>query len=117
MTIGGQVVVQVNHISGDHCKLMVDAPREMTILRGEVLERQGGERPACVVDAPFQHRQELTWNRNKARTLAAMRLRLSRMDGGSEDVQALKRQLDYLFPPETSPGGTGTPPEKKVSTG
>ena len=26
----------------------IDAPREVPILRGEVLERNGGKRPSCV---------------------------------------------------------------------
>ena len=41
MTIGENVVVQLDRISGDRCKLVVEAPREIPILRGEVLERQG----------------------------------------------------------------------------
>ena len=48
MTIGGNVVVQLDRISGNRCKLMVQAPRDMTILRGEVLERNGEERPPCL---------------------------------------------------------------------
>ena len=52
MTIGEDVVVQLDHISGDRCKLMIQAPKDMTILRGEVLERTGGERPECVFDGP-----------------------------------------------------------------
>ena len=52
MTIGENVVVQLDRISGDRCKLVVDAPREIAILRGEVRERSGKERPACVFDAP-----------------------------------------------------------------
>ena len=48
MTIGGDVVVQLDHISGDRCKLMIEAPRDMTILRGEVLERNGEDRPLCL---------------------------------------------------------------------
>ena len=59
MTIGEQVVVQLDRISGDRCKLMVAAPREVSVLRGEVLERTGGERPACVTDGPRWHRQEI----------------------------------------------------------
>ncbi|MDE6954426.1 MAG: carbon storage regulator [Oscillospiraceae bacterium] len=48
MTIGGDVVVQLDRMSGDRCKLLIDAPRELTVLRGEVLERGGGQRPdAC----------------------------------------------------------------------
>ena len=98
MTIGDSVVVQLDRIAGDRCKLMIDAPREIPILRGEVLERIGGERPACVVEGPRWHRREIPWNRSKAQALAAMRMLLSEMDGRDSNVQALRRQLDHMFP-------------------
>ena len=106
MTIGGDVVVQLDRISGNRCKLMVQAPRDMTVLRGEVLERGGGQRPDCVLDGPVRHRQEVLWNRSKTRTLAAMRRLLSQMDGGDDDVRTLRRQLDYILPPEFASGET-----------
>jgi len=99
MTIGENVVVQLDRISGDRCKLMVNAPREVSILRGEVLERSGGERPSCVVDGPRWHRQEVTWNRSKEQALKAMRALLEQMDGRDGNVQSLRRQLDHMFPP------------------
>ena len=86
MTIGEDVVVQLDHISGDRCKLMIQAPKDMTILRGEVLERTGGERPECVFDGPRRHRQEVIWNRGKTRALNSIRLVLSGMENGEEDV-------------------------------
>ena len=52
LTIGGSVVVQLDRMSGDKCRLMIQAPREVPVLRGEVLEREGGERPDCVFDGP-----------------------------------------------------------------
>ena len=100
MTIGEDVVVQLNHISGDRCRLMVQAPKDMAILRGEVLERTGGERPECVFDTPRRQRQEVVWNRGKTQALNSMRQLLSRMDSGDKDVKALRRQLDVIFPPE-----------------
>ena len=100
MTIGENVVVQLDRISGNRCKLMVQAPRDMAILRGEVLERTGGERPECVFDGPRQHRQEVFWNRNKSQALIAMRRLLREMDGKDEAVKTLRRQLDFIFPPE-----------------
>lgn len=99
VTIGGNVVVQLDRISGDRCKLMMEAPKEIPILRGAVLERTGGERPGCVFDAPRWHRREIPWNRSKAQALAAMRTLLDEMDGGDSNVQALRRQLNHMFPP------------------
>ena len=100
MTIGGDMVVQLDHISGDRCKLMIEAPRDMTILRGEVLERTGGERPDGVFGGPRRHRQEIVWSRGKAQALNSIRLLLGQMDGTNPDVKALRRQLEFIFPPE-----------------
>ena len=100
MTIGENVVVQLDRISGDRCKLVVDAPREIAILRGEVRERSGKERPACVFDAPRWHRKEIAWTRSKAQALSAMRALLGEMDGSDRNVQALRRQLEHMFPAE-----------------
>jgi len=100
LTIGDDVVIQVDRMVGDRCKLVVNAPREIPVLRGEVLERGGGKRPDCVFDGPRQHRSEIPWNRSKAQTLSAMRTLLYEMDGGDDDVRTLRRQLDHMFPPE-----------------
>ena len=48
LTIGDNVVIQVGRVEGGRCQLVVHAPREIAILRGEVLEREGGQRPACI---------------------------------------------------------------------
>jgi len=99
LTIGDNVVVLLDRFSGDHCRLKVEAPREISILRGEVLERTGGKRPACIDDAPRWHRQSIAWNRSKEQALKAMRALLDQMDDASGDVQFLRRQLNHMFPP------------------
>lgn len=48
LTIGEDIVIQVFTNSTIH--VLVQAPKDMTILRGEVLERNGEERPACLYD-------------------------------------------------------------------
>lgn len=111
MTIGSDVVVQLDRIFGDNCKLMIQAPRDMTILRGEVWERTGGQRPACVFDGRRRHRQQISWNRSKSQTLMAMRRLLQQMDNGDRDVKTLRRQLDFLFPPEFASNETMYAPE------
>ncbi len=100
MTIGENVVVQLDQVSGDRCKLVVQAPRDMAILRGEVLERTGGERPECVFDSPRRHRQAVAWSRSKTRALNSIRLLLDQMDSTDPDVKTLRRQLAFIFPPE-----------------
>ena len=115
MTIGEDIVVQLDRITGDRCKLVVQAHREIPILRGEVLERTGGERPSCVFDAPRWHRQEIPWNRSKAQALAAMRMLLDTMDGRDSNVQTLRRQLNHMFPLTQETGKAEQP--TKVSNG
>ena len=99
LTIGEDVVVQLHSISGDRCKLVIHAPKEIPVLRGKVLERTGGQRPECVFDGPRWHRREIIWDQSKAQALAAMRLLLSQMDGRDRNVQTLSRQLNRIFPP------------------
>lgn len=48
LTIGEDIVIQV--FTNSTIKLAIQAPREMTVLRGEVLERNGDQRPDCVFD-------------------------------------------------------------------
>ncbi|MCI9333045.1 MAG: carbon storage regulator [Oscillibacter sp.] len=103
LTIGDHVVVQFDRMSGDRCKMNIEAPREVPILRGEVLERTGGERPSCVFSASRPYKRELLWDRSKAQALAAMRTLLSQMDGEDSNVQALRRQLNHMFPPGGKP--------------
>jgi len=98
LTIGDNVVVQVDRLAGDRCKLVIHAPREIPILRGAVLERGGGKRPGCVFDDFRWRKPEISWDRSKAQALKAMRKLLAEMDGGDSNVQALRRQLNHMFP-------------------
>lgn len=112
VTIGSDVVVQMDSVSGDRCKLMIQAPKEVPILRGELLERAGGDRPDCVFEASRPRRcRGLAWNRNKTQALIAMRRQLREMDDEDEGVKALRRQLDFIFPPEFVSNETIRSPE------
>ena len=50
LTIGKDIVIQV--FTNSTIRVSVQAPKEMTILRGEVWERNGEERPDCLYDQP-----------------------------------------------------------------
>ena len=56
-TVGNDTVVQYDKLSGDRIHLTIQAPREVPILRGEVLERNGGKRPDCVYGTCRQDEQ------------------------------------------------------------
>ena len=117
MTIGDNVVVQLNDISGNRCKLMVEAPREVPVVRGELLERAGAERPECVMETARQRwsGSGISWNRNKSQALIAMRRLLCQMDGEDDRVKDLRRQLDFLFPPEFASNETIYAPKYRAA--
>jgi len=98
VTIGENVVLQYDHTVGERCRIVVNAPKEIPIVRGKVLERNGVERPDCVFDNPRWYKREVPWNRSKAQALVAMRRLLSQMDGRDDNVKNLRRQLNHMFP-------------------
>lgn len=49
LTIGEDIAVQVFQETGDRIRVAVSAPRDLTILRGEVRERNGAQRPAGLL--------------------------------------------------------------------
>ncbi len=49
LTIGENIVVQVFPDSASRVRVAVKAPKDMIILRGEVRERNGAERPDGLV--------------------------------------------------------------------
>lgn len=49
LTIGEEIVIQVFPDSSTTARLAIKAPKEMTILRGEVRERNGAQRPKGLV--------------------------------------------------------------------
>lgn len=49
VTIGEDIIVQVFPDSSSMTRLAIKAPRELTILRGEVLERNGAKRPEGLI--------------------------------------------------------------------
>ena len=113
MTIGEDVIVQLNDVSGNRCKLMIEAPREVPVMRGELLERAGAERPECVMETARSRwsGSGVSWNRNKTQVLTAMRRLLAQMDGEDDHVKDLRRQLDFLFPPEFASNETSYAPK------
>ena len=52
LTINGNIVVQVYRSEGGRSYLAIDAPREIPIVRGTVLEREGAQRPEHLAHVP-----------------------------------------------------------------
>lgn len=49
LTIGEDIVVQVFPDSKSRVRLAIKAPKDVTILRGDLLERTGAQRPGGLV--------------------------------------------------------------------
>ena len=96
-TVGGDTVVQFDRLQGDRAHLLITAPREVPILRGAVLERDGGQRPDCVVDTPERFVRQLPWDGSKKAALGELKAALAQMGEGPE-VQVLREKLDRIFP-------------------
>lgn len=96
-TVGNDTVIQFDRLSGERAHLIINAPREVPILRGEVLERQGGKRPACVKDVSPHYVHQLPWDHQKKQALAELRQALDAM-GSTPETQALREKLDVIFP-------------------
>lgn len=96
-TVGESTVVQFDRLSGERVHLVVNAPREVPILRGEVLERQGGKRPDCVKPLSAKYVRQLPWDHAKKEALAELRQTLEQM-GDSPETRVLRQKLDVIFP-------------------
>lgn len=96
-TVGGSAVIQYDRLSGERVHLTVNAPREVPILRGEVLERNGGQRPACVMETSPRFVRQLPWDHKKKQALADLRQTLDGMDD-SPQVRAMREKLSVIFP-------------------
>ncbi len=96
-TVGSDTVVQFDRLTGERVHIMISAPREVPILRGDVLERSGGQRPACVQDRSPQYIRQLPWDHSKKKALAQLRQVLAQMDDCPE-TRLLQEKLDCIFP-------------------
>lgn len=96
-TVGSSTVVQFERLNGERIHLTINAPREVPILRGDVLERGGNSRPACVKEVSPRYVRQLPWNHEKKRALAEMLETLNQMED-SPEVQRLRENLSRIFP-------------------
>ena len=51
LTINDNIVVQLTRVAGGRAYLAVNADRSVPVVRGTVLEREGGKRPDCLSPA------------------------------------------------------------------
>lgn len=95
--IGDNTVVQFDRLTGERVHLIVNAPREVPILRGTVLERQGGKRPDCVLEKSERYVKQLHWNHAKKQALNELREILGKMDD-SPEILEIREKVNIIFP-------------------
>lgn len=104
-TIDEKIIIQLQRIAGGRVILAVEAPREMPVLRGTLLEQQGGKRPDCLT--PPRERKKhgmrdliFPWNDDRERAVRTMNKVFSELEekGLSQETQVLRKQLDRIIP-------------------
>ena len=95
-TVGDNTVIQFDDLVGERAKMMVTAPREVPILRGELVERSG-KRPDCVLEKSKHFVRQLPWDASKKKALSEIREALSQMDDTPE-AELVRKRLDFIFP-------------------
>ena len=105
LTINGNIVVQVYRAENGRSYLAIDAPRTVPIVRGAVLERDGGQRPACLAPpartkARYHRDQIFRWNDDRERAVRVMKRVIDRLEenGAGDEAGILRTQLDRLIP-------------------
>lgn len=105
VVVNDNIVVQLMRVAGGRADLAVEAPREVPIVRGAVLERQGGERPACLGAPPKRkgkhcRDQIFRWNDDRERAVRVMKQVFDRLEqnGAADEAKVLRVQLDRIIP-------------------
>ena len=94
LTIGENVVVQAFSLSGGFVRLAIKAPREVPILRGEVLERTG-QRPGGLYDRRPQSPSKLLGKAKDFDRLAAKKEYFTaRRASIAQELDGLGQQLE-----------------------
>ena len=104
LTIGETVVVQLMRVAGGHADIAIHADRSVPIVRGRVLERQGGQRPVCLEPpgkkAHSRRDRFFRWNDDRERAVRRMNQVLDRLEqaGSREEAAVLRAQLERIIP-------------------
>ena len=61
VTVGDHIVVQYTGTEGKLGTVLFEAPREVSIVRGQVREREGIAPPTCLRKGPFKHPGSIKW--------------------------------------------------------
>lgn len=105
LTINGNIVVQLTRVAGGRAYVAIDAARDIPIVRGTVLEREGGKRPDCL-EPPARKRMKpqrdlvFRWNDDRDRAVRKMQQVIDHLEqsGAADEAKVLRTQLNCLLP-------------------
>lgn len=105
-TVGGETVILFDQLSGERAHLTIHAPRSVPIVRGEVLERNGGQRPTCLAALPprkkprYKPAAAFLWNDGREGAVRALEKLADRLEQNSqqEEAKILRQQISQLTP-------------------
>lgn len=105
-TVGGDTVILFDQFSGERAHLTIHAPREVAIVRGEVLERQGGQRPACLSNLPPRKKPRhkraaaFLWTDARERAVGTLEKLAAQLEenGEADEAKLLREQINQLTP-------------------
>ena len=95
VTIGNQVVVQVFKESGPQFRISIKAPKEVPIVRGKVLERDGEQRPEGLLDR--KPKRSPSDKQHYAQYLQKVRKRQDTYRSGQEVCAGVQHQLGEIL--------------------
>jgi len=106
VTINGDIVVLLTRVAGGRAHLAIEANKDVPILRGTVLEREGGQRPACLTSRPKRKRRKYQrdifypWNDDKDRAVQVMHQVIDHLakSGAAGEAKILRTQLARIVP-------------------
>ena len=105
LVINDSIVVQLSRVAGGRADLAIDAPKSVPIVRGAVLERNGGMRPGCLAPPPRKKArtyrdQVFRWNDDREKAVRTMKQVLYRLEqkGSTEEAEILRTQLNRIIP-------------------
>ena len=105
-TVDGDTVILVDQLSGERAHLTIHAPRDVAIVRGAVLERNGNPPPACLAElsarkrAKYRPEAVFRWNSEREKAVRRMEQVAERLEksGSMEEAEILRAQLAQIVP-------------------
>ena len=105
ITINENVVIKIERVAGGKVNLAIHADKNIPVVRGKVLEREGADRPDCLTPpsgkkVKTRRDRVVLWNDDKTRAARRILAAAERLEqrGAAEEAEIIRKQLVYLIP-------------------